>query len=69
MQANSVLQTDDVGVFCSPLSDEYYLAALHFGLSRSDVRRLCEGAVEVVFGDETEKQRLRDLYASWDEWT
>lgn len=69
MQTDGVLQTDDVGVFCSPLSDEYYLAALHFGLSRSDVRQLCEGAVDVVFGDEAKKQRLRDLYASWDSWT
>jgi len=63
------VQTDDVGVFCSPLSQEYYLAAHHFGLSRADVRKLCEGSVEMIFGDEGEKRRLRDLYASWDGWT
>lgn len=57
-----------MGVFCSPLSEEYYLAAKHFGLTRKDVRRLCDGAVEVIFGPAEEKGRLRECYASWHGW-
>ncbi|KAK1146495.1 hypothetical protein N8T08_002924 [Aspergillus melleus] len=32
-----VLCTDDVGFFCSPVSNEYRLAAEHFNLNRKDV--------------------------------
>ncbi|KAF1990028.1 Metallo-dependent hydrolase [Aulographum hederae CBS 113979] len=62
------LSTDDVGVFCSPLSNEYVLAATHFGLSRADVKELCLGAVEIIFGEEAEKERLREVYRSWAGW-
>ena len=54
-------QTDDVGFFCSPVSNEYLLAASHFGLGRSDVMGLCRGSVDVIFGGEKEKERLRGL--------
>ncbi|KAL0263541.1 hypothetical protein SLS55_002522 [Diplodia seriata] len=60
--------TDDVGVFCSPLSEEYYLAITHFNLSREDVKELCEGVVDIIFASDEEKSRLRKLYASWDGW-
>ncbi len=55
------MQTDDVGIFCSPLSNEYLLAAEHFGLSRREVVDLCGEAIEAVFGGEGEKERLRGL--------
>lgn len=57
-----------MGVFCSPLSSEYYLAAKHFRLGKADVRELCDSAVEVIFSGEEEKQRLRQMYASWKNW-
>ncbi|KAF1943808.1 Metallo-dependent hydrolase [Clathrospora elynae] len=62
------LSTDDVGVFCSPLSQEYYLAAQHFGLRRSEIRALCERAVESIFTGPYEHMRLIKLYAGWDGW-
>jgi adenosine deaminase len=55
-----------VGVFCSPLSQEYQLAAQHFGLETTDIRALCERAVDAVFAGEHEKERLRAIYAKWD---
>ncbi|PKY08887.1 Metallo-dependent hydrolase [Aspergillus campestris IBT 28561] len=56
-----VLCTDDVGFFCSPVSNEYLLAAEHFKLSRADILRLCRRSYDVIFEDETEKERLRQL--------
>ncbi len=50
-----------MGIFCSPLSNEYLLAAEHFGLSRREVVNLCGEAIEAVFGGEGEKERLRGL--------
>lgn len=61
-------QTDDVGIFCSPLSQEYYLAARHFKLSTQDVMDLCKGVVDMIFAGPEEKARLRQLYDSWDGW-
>lgn len=55
------MQTDDVGFFCSPVSNEYLLAAQHFGLDREDLVRIAKRSVESIFGDEKEKERLRDL--------
>lgn len=62
------LQTDDVGVFCSPLSQEYYLAAQHFDLSRNDIRSLCERAIDSIFTGPDEHARLKQIYATWDGW-
>ncbi|KAE9987305.1 hypothetical protein EG327_003881 [Venturia inaequalis] len=56
------LCTDDVGVFCSPLSQEYALAAKHFNLSKEDLVTLCEGVAEMTFAGEDEKARLRRVY-------
>ena len=61
-------QTDDVGVFCSPLSQEYFLAAQHFTLNRDDIKGLCERVVDSIFTGPEEKMRLRRLYADWDGW-
>jgi adenosine deaminase len=50
------------------LSREYLLAAEHFGLSRGDIRALCERTVDSIFTGEDEKLRLRKLYADWSGW-
>ncbi|PYH48397.1 putative adenosine deaminase [Aspergillus saccharolyticus JOP 1030-1] len=56
-----VLCTDDVGFFCSPVSNEYLLAAEHFHLSRADMLSLCRKSYRVIFGDSREKERLDRL--------
>jgi adenosine deaminase len=55
------LSTDDVGIFESGLSEEYLLAAKHFGLDREQLVRLSRGAADVVFGGEDEKERVWEL--------
>lgn len=60
-----VLGTDDVGVFGSPLSNEYRIVAEAFGLGRGEVCALARGVVDVIFGGEGEKERLRGLM--WEE--
>ncbi|KAL2272750.1 hypothetical protein FJTKL_06021 [Diaporthe vaccinii] len=63
-QCTVVLCTDDVGVFGSPLSNEYRLVAEHFGLSEPQIRALARKGIEVIFGGPEEKQRLRDIMDS-----
>ncbi|KAF5860537.1 hypothetical protein ETB97_001380 [Aspergillus alliaceus] len=53
--------TDDVGFFCSPVSNEYLIAAEHFDLTRADVVDICREGVRVIFGGEEEKKRLYRL--------
>ncbi|KAF2190037.1 Metallo-dependent hydrolase [Zopfia rhizophila CBS 207.26] len=60
------LCTDDVGVFCSPLSHEYYLAATHFGLGREELQNLCERAIDSIFSGSEEKKRFKQVYSKWD---
>ncbi|KAK0753444.1 hypothetical protein B0T18DRAFT_385496 [Schizothecium vesticola] len=60
-----VLATDDVGVFGSPLSNEYRIVAEEFGLGRAEICALARGVVDVIFGGEREKERLRGLM--WEE--
>ena len=55
------LQTDDVGVFGSPLSNEYALVAQYFGLNRAEICTLVRKGVDVIFGGEQEKSRLRNI--------
>uniref|UniRef100_A0A3Q2QHS6 N6-Methyl-AMP deaminase n=1 Tax=Fundulus heteroclitus TaxID=8078 RepID=A0A3Q2QHS6_FUNHE len=57
-----VICTDDKGVFCTDLSQEYQLAASTFGLSRDAVWRLSERAVDCVFAGEAVKQQLRQKW-------
>lgn len=59
------LKTDDVGVFLSPLSDEFLLAAEHFRLDRRDLLDLCEGASHAIFGGEEEAIRIQDRVAAF----
>ncbi|KAF2252321.1 Metallo-dependent hydrolase [Trematosphaeria pertusa] len=59
------LCTDDVGVFCSPLSQEYYLAATHFDLDRSQLKSLAERAIDSIFSGLDERSRLKTLFSNW----
>lgn len=52
-------QTDDVGFFCSPVSNEYLLAAQHFGLGRTDLLDIATKSVDAIFGGEQEKMRIK----------
>ncbi|RAH65109.1 putative adenosine deaminase [Aspergillus aculeatinus CBS 121060] len=56
-----VLCTDDVGFFCSPVSNEYRLAAEHFRLGRAEVLRLCRRSYGAIFGGAAETERLHKL--------
>ncbi|KAE8554388.1 hypothetical protein EYB25_002927 [Talaromyces marneffei] len=59
------LCTDDVGFFCSPVSQEYFLASKHFGLGHEDLVALCERGVGSIFSGEEEKTRLRRLLVNF----
>lgn len=61
--ANERLQTDDVGIFGSTLSNEYLLVAEAFGLSRGNMLELCGRSVEMIFSGKEEKGRLRTIVA------
>lgn len=61
------IQTDDVGFFCSPVSQEYYLASKHFGLARADLIGLCKRGINSIFGGSHEKNRLLTLLAEFSE--
>ncbi|KAH8588144.1 hypothetical protein B0O99DRAFT_656092 [Bisporella sp. PMI_857] len=55
------VSTDDVGVFLSPLSNEYALLAEHFNLSRGDICELARSPIDTIFGSEEDKERLRRI--------
>jgi adenosine deaminase len=54
-------QTDDMGIFCSPPSQEHMLLAQHFGLERPHLGQLCANAVGSIFGPPDEQVRLHHL--------
>lgn len=56
-----VLCTDDVGVFGSPLSNEYKLVSEHFGLGQEELKALARRGIDCIFGGEEEKERLRRI--------
>ncbi|XP_047070476.1 N6-mAMP deaminase-like [Lolium rigidum] len=56
------LCTDDSGLFSTSLSNEYYLVASTFGLSKAELFRLAQGAVEFVFADDEVKKSLRVMF-------
>ncbi|CAL8261188.1 unnamed protein product [Merluccius merluccius] len=58
----SVICTDDKGVFCTDLSQEYQLAASTFGLSPEDMWRLSEQAIDCTFAPENLKQQLKQKW-------
>lgn len=56
------LATDDVGVFGSPLSNEYLRAAEHFRLARGDLMALSRSAVDAAFGGQNRMHTLLDEF-------
>jgi adenosine deaminase len=60
-------KTDDVGIFGSPVSNEYLMVALHFGLSRGDLIALSANAVNAIFSGEKEKERMRGLLKEFED--
>lgn len=52
------MKTDDVGIFCSSLSNEYLIASKHFNLSRNDILKMCKVAINSIFGGESEVAKL-----------
>lgn len=55
-----------MGVFCSPLSQEYYLAAKHFDLGRKELKELAMRPIDVIFGGAEQRERLCEVYKRWD---
>ncbi|PTB65161.1 Metallo-dependent hydrolase [Trichoderma citrinoviride] len=55
------LGTDDVGIFGSPLSNEYRLVAQHFRLDKAQVCALARESIDAIFGGDKEKERLRSI--------
>ncbi|KAL6692917.1 hypothetical protein J3F84DRAFT_80649 [Trichoderma pleuroticola] len=55
------LGTDDVGIFGSPLSNEYRLVAQHFRLDESQICALAREPIDHIFGGDLEKERLRKI--------
>ncbi|KAI0145652.1 Metallo-dependent hydrolase [Hypoxylon sp. NC0597] len=53
--------TDDVGVFGSPLSNEWRLIQEHFKLGREEITRLARKGIEVIFAGIDEKERLIEV--------
>uniref|UniRef100_A0A3P8RQD7 N6-Methyl-AMP deaminase n=1 Tax=Amphiprion percula TaxID=161767 RepID=A0A3P8RQD7_AMPPE len=58
----SVICTDDKGVFCTDLSQEYQLAASTFGLSNEDIWKLSQQAIDCIFAPEDVKQQLKQKW-------
>jgi adenosine deaminase len=50
-----------VGVFGSTLSNEYALIAEHFRLDRKQICDLARVAIDIIFGSEEEKKRLKEI--------
>jgi adenosine deaminase len=50
-----------VGVFGSPLSNEYRLVAQHFALDKQAICDLAKQPIDGIFGGEEEKERLRRI--------
>uniref|UniRef100_A0A8C7XFX1 N6-Methyl-AMP deaminase n=1 Tax=Oryzias sinensis TaxID=183150 RepID=A0A8C7XFX1_9TELE len=55
----TVICTDDKGVFCTDLSQEYQLVASTFGLSQKEMWKLSQQAIDCIFAEEAVKQQLK----------
>ncbi|KAI0432230.1 Metallo-dependent hydrolase [Xylaria sp. FL1042] len=53
--------TDDVGVFGSPVSNEWALIQQHFHLEREEILTLARKGIDVIFGGDMQKARLREI--------
>ncbi|XP_034541185.1 adenosine deaminase-like protein [Notolabrus celidotus] len=58
----SVICTDDKGVFCTDLSQEYQLAASTFGLSHEEIWKLSQQAIDCIFAPDNVKQQLKQKW-------
>ena len=56
------VQTDDKGVFSTSLSEEYYLAACSFGLTKRELCDLSSEAIDHIFEGEAIKNKLRNFW-------
>lgn len=56
------LCTDDSGLFSTSLSNEYYLVATTFGLTKSELFQLAQDAVQFVFADDVVKKSLKEVF-------
>lgn len=56
-------QTDDKGVFCTDLSQEYQLAASTFGLTQEAMWSLSQQAIGYTFAPEPIKEKLEKKWA------
>ncbi|NP_001132566.1 N6-mAMP deaminase [Zea mays] len=56
------LCTDDSGLFSTSLSNEYYLVATTFGLSKFELFQLAQDAVQFVFADDVVKKSLKEVF-------
>jgi adenosine deaminase len=65
-RAKIALSTDDVGVFCSPLSEEYRLIGEHFGLTKDDLIELSRKALKGAFIDGEQREKLTERMETWD---
>jgi adenosine deaminase len=55
-----------VGIFQSPVSNEYLLAAQHFSLGRLDLIRLTRRAIDSAFGGEAERNKVKRLLSEFE---
>lgn len=55
-----------MGVFGSPLSNEYRLVAEAFELGKDDLMRLAKEPIESIFGPDMEKQRLYEVFREFE---
>ncbi|KAI1451178.1 Metallo-dependent hydrolase [Annulohypoxylon stygium] len=53
--------TDDVGVFGSPLSNEWRLIQEHFNLQQEEILELARKGIDVIFAGDDEKGRLKGV--------
>ncbi|OEL30971.1 hypothetical protein BAE44_0008010, partial [Dichanthelium oligosanthes] len=56
------LCTDDSGLFSTSLSNEYYLVASTFGLSKPELFHLAQEAVQFIFADDNVKKSLKEVF-------
>ncbi|KAF3910906.1 hypothetical protein ABW20_dc0108609 [Dactylellina cionopaga] len=59
------LGTDDVGVFLSDLSNEFYIASQHFRVNKYELWHLAFYSIDAIFGDQNEKDRLKSVLLAW----
>ncbi|KAL0968697.1 hypothetical protein UPYG_G00270340 [Umbra pygmaea] len=62
MEHPSVICTDDKGVFCTDLSQEYHLAASAFSLTQEDMWGHSFKAIDCIFAPDSIKQHLRQRW-------